>query len=141
MKKWIVLPLALVGVLLATVAVTHHHRGFDIGATSWEMSRPHPKSDTVTEGNGSTGCDWQDLTILRWNLDQYVRDVNGKLARYTPVSFDPDATLPAGATFAGWHDGQRQLWTDPRSDKEGRLSIYIESPDGVERWPRIGMCI
>jgi hypothetical protein len=143
MKKWIVAPLLLVFVLLATVAATHHHGGSGAhgnDVTDWETSRPHPKSETVFEGKGSEHCGWQDLTFLSWNSRSFVRDVNGKLSKYTPVPVEADATTAPGSTFTGWHDGQRELWTDPRSDKNGPLSIYIVSPDGVERWPAIGLC-
>ena len=147
MKKWVVAPLLLVLVLLATVAATHRQDGanrFGHSATSWVTSRERAKSEAVFEGRGSEHCDWQDLTFLSWNsrsfVRSFVRDVNGKLSKYTPVPFEADATTPPGSTFTGWHDGQRELWTDPRSDKNGPLSIYIVSPDGVERWPAIGLC-
>jgi hypothetical protein len=34
MKKWIVVPLVLVAVLLTTVAATYHHGGYEISVTS-----------------------------------------------------------------------------------------------------------
>jgi hypothetical protein len=52
------------------------------------------------------------------------------------VSFDADATLPTDATFTGWRDGDRELWAEPREGDGRPTSVYVVSPDGVERWPR-----
>jgi hypothetical protein len=143
MKRW--LSVAVVSasiVLLAGVALTTElHRPPTVySVITWETSRPHPKSETVFEGKGSEHCGWEDLTFLSWNsrsfVRSFVRDVNGELAAYTVVPFEAHATPPAGATFTGWYDGQRQLWNDP----DVLASIYVVSPDGVERWPAIGLC-
>jgi hypothetical protein len=64
----------------------------------------------------------------------YARDVDGSLA--TSPSFEAHATLPSDAIFTGWRDGNRQLWTDTTT-----VSIYIVSPNGVERWGKAPGCV
>jgi hypothetical protein len=128
-------------IMLAAVSLTFVLReSTSDSVTSWETSRSHPKSERVYESRGAEHCGLQDTTFLYLNGIGYARDVTGKLARYTPVPFEAGGTLSPDATFTGWHDGQRELWTDPRSDDVGRLSVYIVSPDEVERWPRFGVC-
>jgi hypothetical protein len=131
---------ALLIVLGGAALITVIHRPLIVSMTPWETSRQHPKSERVYEGSGPEHCGLQDTTLLYLNGIGYVRDVNGELVQWTHLSYEAGATLPPGAKFTGWHDGQREVWTDPRADDAGPLSVYIVSPGGIERWPRFGVC-
>ena len=82
--------------------------------TSWPLG-------TVTHG----GSDWR----------QYVRDPDGALGEAYGLSgpYDDNVTLPANATYSGYHRGTWQLWTSP-SDAD--RAVYLVHNNAVERWPR-----
>ena len=50
------------------------------------------------------------------------------------LTFDPDVVLPVDAVTLGYTRGFRELFTSPADDGD---YLYVVSPDGVERWPRI----
>jgi hypothetical protein len=52
-------------------------------------------------------------------------------------TYDADATLPSGAVFTGWIRDEKRLFLDPADKRHGSYRyLYVETPDGVERWPR-----
>jgi hypothetical protein len=122
----IVLLLALGVALFVHVRAEHH----------WKLNgRTLSGRNQLTEHVGPSHCGWQQTTFLAFDGVTYVRDEKAEFT-FTPVPYDADSTLPPGAAFTGWRDGDRQLYADPETDKRGPLSVYIVSPKGVERWPR-----
>jgi hypothetical protein len=130
--------LAAVGLLLvlATIAVLAAVKSKRDG----QANGPHLFASKITEGGGAGHCGWQDITFLFAARDRlvgtYVRDLTGEFMEITPVAFEANATLPTSAVFTGWRDGDRELWVAPavRPDRAPD-SVYIVSPDGIERWP------
>jgi hypothetical protein len=92
----------------------------------------------VRSFQGAEHCSWTDVTFLLIGrdirrADWYVRDATGELHDHLRSAFDPDATLPNGATFTGWSRRGRQLWLGP--DNEAAYLVDIDEPHIIERWP------
>ena len=83
-------------------------------------------------------CGWHDITVLSVKIIDhtsgvYARDVDGQMGTSPP--FDAHATLPPDAIFTGWRKGSQELWAVANVERRGApVSIYIVSPDDVERW-------
>lgn len=66
---------------------------------------------------------------------EYVRDPEGEfLAQgWMTAPYQANATLPAGAAYTGWTNGNVEVWVNPDELAE---AIYVKRGDLVERWPR-----
>jgi hypothetical protein len=125
-----------------------------------ELPDDHPSSEgfALLSYDGAGHCDTQSVTYLAiaWppgrvaasidapTVRQYVRDQH-RHHRYRQVpfrgSFARDVPLPPDARATGYHHGPYALWVSP-SDADRH--VYVQGPDGVERWARpaqrIGGC-
>jgi hypothetical protein len=97
---------------------------------------------------GSRHCAGQSVTFLAvaWppgkaassidagTVRQYVRDPDGayRQVRFRST-FARGVPLPPDARATGYHHGPYALWVSP-SDADRH--VYVQGPDGVERWPR-----
>jgi hypothetical protein len=101
--------------------------------------------DVLYERTGPDHCGWQDTRVLvtgdplgtRFqpftNDVEYVRDPDGLYSdRGFVEGFARLDSLPPDAVDTGFRLRDRELWTSP-SDPD---AIYINSANGVERWPR-----
>jgi hypothetical protein len=93
---------------------------------------------------GADHCEWESAVFLHlgWPLGtkekinagrQYVRDPKGLFPEDVSVPLDLDATLPADASYTGYHRGEAQLWL---SASEAKEAVFIVQGNNVERWPR-----
>lgn len=98
--------------------------------------------------DGARHCDPQSVTFLAvaWppgrvassidapTVRQYVRDPD-RHYRQAPFRgrFARDVPLPPDARATGYHHGPYALWVSP-SDADRH--VYVQGPDGVERWAR-----
>ena len=99
----------------------------------WRDSEDRPVPTTVLrEFPGPEHCGWESTIWLTLDGTQYIRDPLGVLAEHSAGSFDPDATLPDGATSTGYYDQGRTIWRSPDGD-----SIYVVMADHAERWFRL----
>jgi hypothetical protein len=115
-----------------------------------EAPDDHPGSEgfVLLSYDGSTHCDAQSVTFLAvaWppgkvassmharTVRQYVRDPHHAYSQ-VPFrgEFAQDAALPSDARATGYHHGRYALWVSPT---DADRHVYIQGPDGVERWPR-----
>jgi hypothetical protein len=119
----------------------------------------------IQEFHGSAHCGWETVRFIAFGRyfegDAYLRDVNGVFAPELFVSrsarqrlgfdddetaraalleggdylsLDLDAELPDDAASLGYHRGMRELFSSPSEDGD---YLYVVSPDGTERWPRV----
>jgi hypothetical protein len=111
----------------------------DLNIGVWEdASGRRIPTTRVRSFQGAEHCSWTDITFLLIGPDErradwYVRDASGEFPDYLRGDFDPDATLPTGATFTGWSRGGRRLWLSP--DKQAAYLVDINDPRVIERWP------
>lgn len=99
--------------------------------------------------SGPSHCDWDEIIFLSigWPLGtsidasdsadtirQFVRDPSGTgaITNVSAGSFEPTATLPADASYSGYHTAEVQLWLT-KSDPD---SAYVTDGTTTERWPR-----
>lgn len=89
---------------------------------------------------GPEHCDWQEITFLQIGDhrqgQQYLRDVDGALARSTRTSYAEQVPLPGDATDSGWRRDGRALWLVP--DRSAAYLVDLAEVDGptvAERWP------
>jgi len=124
---WLRILIAVTALVLTGLVVRHV-----IDQPRWRLNgRTLPYRQQVHEYTGPKHCGWNDTTFLSFDRGTFVRDVRGRFS--TSVAFEPDSTLPAGATDTGWRDGGRSLWIPGGSDTPS--SVYIVDGDSVERWP------
>jgi hypothetical protein len=65
---------------------------------------------------------------------QYVRDPHRALRQVSVLGeFADDVPLSPDARATGYHHGPYALWVSP-SDADRH--VYVQGPDGVERWAR-----
>jgi hypothetical protein len=95
---------------------------------------------------GPEHCGWQSATVLfiAWppgtvapdasRSRQYVRDPQGVMLRAGQTSFERNVTLPPDAKPTGHWLGVIELYFSPTDDERW---IYVVSPSGAERWPRV----
>lgn len=89
----------------------------------------------LKEQRGPMHCEWDSASFLRYRGEAYVGDPEGVLPTGgTALSYEPRADLPSDAVATGYREGDRELWTSP---SVGRDAVYIVTPDGAERWPRL----
>ena len=96
----------------------------------WETSGHVGPEVTVIEHTGSKACGWEGETFLDIRrVDTYVRDPDNTWGPISvPVLFEADASVPP----------ELLLHRDSASPE----AVYVVSPDGVERWPRVDvMCM
>ena len=118
--------------------------------TGRELPDDHPSSEgfALLSYDGARHCDAESVTFLSvaWppgrvassidapTVRQYVRD---PYRAYRQVrfrgSFARDVPLPPDARATGYHHGLYALWVSP-SDADRH--VYVQGPDGVERWAR-----
>ena len=104
-----------------------------------------PYKGGVIEQPGPEHRQQQDETFLTVWGGKDMREAWGG-GPLTFIASDTDAALPEGATFTGWHDGERELWIAPNvppalygfpaDTGEPAQAVYVVSPEGVERWQR-----
>jgi len=110
----------------------------------------HPSGEgfVLLSYDGSRHCDAQSVTFLAvaWppgrvassidarTVRQYVRDPH-RAYRQVPFrgEFAQDVSLPPDARATGYHHGPYALWVSPA---DADRHVYIQGPDGMERWPR-----
>ena len=92
---------------------------------------------------GPEHCGWQDAALLGGSAltkpgegqVAWVRDPDGVLDRpEVQQAFQAKATLPADATFTGYHLFAVELWTAPSDDGEFVYLVNGHDRDDVERW-------
>lgn len=90
---------------------------------------------------GAEHCGWQSETFIAFERGQYLQDEDNDLADQSGIRYDADSSLPLDARFTGWHSGTRQLWLSDHDREENGLylDIYVVTPDGVQRWPRLDL--
>jgi hypothetical protein len=108
-----------------------------------------PNENYVAEVRNPSSCGTGNMAHLAVRgVGTFVQGPDHN-ALYAP-SYEADTTLPRGATFTGWHAGERELWIGPDASRQWQLgatvgldaglkppdAIYVVSPWGVERWPR-----
>jgi hypothetical protein len=97
----------------------------------WRDSNLVP-SPTVRSSVGPAHCGWESTVWLFIDdKELYLRDPDGIFADVEVGAFLPDTALPNEARDAGLSSQGRRLFTVPRGD-----AVYVETPTGVERWPR-----
>ena len=83
---------------------------------------------------GPEHCDWQDITFLQvggWRAgQQYLRDVDGALARSTRTSYAEQVRLPEDANDSGWRNDGRALWLVP--DRSAAYLVVHDDRAGSE---------
>jgi hypothetical protein len=62
----------------------------------------------------------------------YLRDPGGLYGGEVVVPFAADVTLPAEASYTGYHLDEFKLWV---SKRDARKAVYIVGEERVERWP------
>ena len=91
---------------------------------------------------GPEQCDWQDITFLQvgeWRAEhQYLRDVDGDLARSTWTSYALEVPLPADATDSGWRREGRALWLVP--DRRAAYLVDLDDRAGATRGRALAGC-
>jgi hypothetical protein len=118
--------------------------------TGRELPDDHPSSEgfALLSYDGARHCDAESVTFLSvaWppgrvassidapTVRQYVRDPYraSRQVRFRG-SFARDVPLPPDARATGYHHGPYALWVSP-SDADRH--VYVQGPDGVERWAR-----
>jgi hypothetical protein len=102
----------------------------------------------LSSSGGSRHCSALSVTFLfvAWppgkaassidahTVRQYVRDPDGAY-RQVPMrsTFARGVPLPPDARATGYHHGPHALWVSP---SQADRHVYVQGPDGVERWPR-----
>lgn len=130
-----------------------------------DSSGAEVSEDVIQEFHGSAHCGWETVRFIAFGRyfegDAYLRDVDGVFAPELFVSqaarqrlgFDDDDTaraalletgdylgldleaeLPDDAVSLGYHRGMRELFSSPSDDGD---YVYMVSPEGTERWPRV----
>lgn len=87
-------------------------------------------TSTITTMQGDAHCDWQTVTFLHLNDQQYLRDPQHLLSGSTVRPYDGDAQLPADASDTGFRRGSDELWLAD----DGTVA-YLVTDSGVEAWP------
>ena len=111
------------------------------GTEVWTDAEGMPvPTSRVLSSAGPEHCDWQDITFLqlgaRRDAEQYLRDVDGDLARFTATTYAAQVPLPADATDTGWRREGRALWLAP--DRSAAYLVTDGQEAGhppAERWP------
>jgi len=89
-------------------------------------------SGTVRSSVGPPHCGWESTVWLHIGDEElYFRDPDGIFTNVEIGAFLPDTALPSDAIDTGLSSQGRQLFTVPSRD-----AVYIQTPTGVERWPR-----
>jgi hypothetical protein len=116
----------------------------DLGIGVWsDATGARVPVTEVLSFQGAEHCDWQDITFLRLGEDprgvhrdqveEYLRDTHGELARSLTGSFGAHAELPGDARDTGWQRDGRELWLVP--DRSAAYLVSLDDPSDVERWP------
>lgn len=121
--------------------------------------------DVIQEFHGGAHCGWETVRFIAFGRyfegDAYLRDVDGVFApelfvshsarqrldldedetaraalleKGDYLSLDLETELPDDAASLGYHRGIRELFTSPADDGD---YVYMVSPEGTERWPRV----
>lgn len=111
----------------------------------WQDTRGNLVQERVVSTvQGPDHCDWESAVFLYvgWPLGtrsrsaddarQYVRDPDGLFPAYTAAPFKPGTHLPTGATYAGYHLDDLELWVAHDAAK----AVYLVRGEVIERWPR-----
>jgi hypothetical protein len=82
---------------------------------------------------GPAHCGWESTVwlFLDGSSRLYLRDPLGVLREHWVGDYVASTTLPDDAETTGLRSRDRELFTTPNED-----FVYIQTPDGVERWPR-----
>ena len=125
---------SVVGPLAAVLAFLS--LGGYCGPPRWVDRTGQVASPTVLkQTRGLEHCDWQAASFLHYRRESYVGDPEGVLPTGgTALSYEARADLPSDAVATGYREGDRELWT---SLSVGRDAVYIVTPEGAERWPRL----
>ncbi len=103
---------------------------------------------TVSASDGSSHCGLDLATFLRvgWPLGTvaqgagesrtYVRDPEGVVSFRPEIAsgFRANVRLPSDAVATGYRIDRLELWLSPA---ESDRWVYVKSPTGTERWPRV----
>lgn len=110
-------------------------------------------SPEVHASDGPSHCEWEAAVFLSvgWPLGtspltadqarQYLRDPEGAVRGVDDVllgDLDLDVDLPDEATYSGYATADAELWFGPDG---GETYAYLQTDEGVERWPRAGEAI
>ncbi|MDP9321611.1 MAG: hypothetical protein M3P16_11010 [Chloroflexota bacterium] len=115
---------------------------------------PVDSAELATFG-GPDHCHWQSATMMfiGWPIGTnattfaqaryYLRDPQGVIGVDFRDRLVRNATLPTDAAPTGYRLGPIQIFLSPGDQDE---AIYVVSPSGAERWPRVveanrGLCL
>lgn len=123
----------VVGLLACDASEFASGDGLTDRSTMWLDADGKPvRADFLFSRLGPEHCGWEHVTFLEFDGQQYLRDVEGVLARETARSFRVVRALPSGAIDSGFHTTVLRLYTV--SDGQ---SVYVKSTKGtIERWGR-----
>jgi len=87
--------------------------------------------EEITEISGDKHCDLQDVTFLRYEGSQFIRDPKNVIpADQKKTEFKEKTELPVGAIDTGLRSEDRELWIAKDS-----TAIYVVTGKGIEQWP------
>ena len=132
----------------AAAASTSEGLSIDVLTGPWldRAGEPVPEPGrtlVLAVSRGPEHCNWQSAVFLHLavpigtpapsfdNVEQYVRDPEGRVSATLRRELDLDADLTGTAEDSGFSTGDIELWVDP-------AHRYVLLTDGhtVERWPR-----
>lgn len=155
------------GVDVSVSAVVRHECFFEVIETEpWHTDGGETVAESeLVEFHGPGHCAWESVRFIAlggyFEGDAYLRDPEGvfdealfvssqarehlDLDRETEaaaanlepgdyLTLDLDAILPEDAVSLGFERGVRELYASP---SDGGDYLYVVSPGGVERWPRV----
>ncbi len=86
---------------------------------------------TATEYHGARHCDWESVSFIEINREQYVFDPGSTISRDLLVGEpEDDAELPDDAVDTGQRKGDWELWLAA----DGQAA-YVVTPNNVQKWP------
>lgn len=103
----------------------------DLGQTVWtDRDGNRVPTSTITSYQGAEHCDWQSVTFLQLDDQQYLRDPEHLLADWTIAPYNGDVPLPEDAVDTGYRRGNDQLWL-----AADRTIAYLVTDSEIEAWP------
>ena len=85
----------------------------------------------ITSFPGAEHCEWESVTYLIYEDQQFISDPRGVMDVPYVVPYDADTELPADAVETGYRHDDRDLWVSA----DGQVA-YLAGSDRVEAWPK-----
>lgn len=107
----------------------------ELGVEVWtDRNGERVPTSIVQSRRGPEHCNWQSITFLHVEGQQYIRDEHGDLKGFgsskLKATFDADTTVPPDARETGYSLHGRALWI-----AADRSSVYVVAAGNAERWP------